>query len=84
MQGYSYLIRCHCYGESDEDGELVVQEVFGEGTQGRFGFNVGLGITFGNPEFITVDLYPMFNLVFLGDGDSFRYFTINLSLGIGI
>lgn len=72
-------------GESDEDGETsVVQEVFGEGTQGRFGFNVGLGITFGNPEFITVDLYPMFNLVFLGDGDSFRYFTINLALGIGI
>ena len=28
--------------------------------------------------------YPMFNLVFLGDGDSFRYFTINLALGIGI
>lgn len=70
-------------GDGDGDGS-VIQEVFGEGTQGRFGFNVGLGITFGNPEFITVDLYPMFNLVFLGEGDSFRYFTINLALGIGI
>ena len=65
--GYSYLITMSTVtGESDEDGETsVVQEVFGEETQGRFGFNVGLGITFGNPEFITVDLYPMFNLVFL-------------------
>lgn len=69
-------------GETEE--ESAVQEIFGEGTQGRFGFNVGAGVTFGNPEFITVDLYPMFNLVFLGEGDSFRYFTINLALGIGI
>ncbi len=69
-------------GETDESS--VVQEVFGEGTQGRFGFNAGAGITFGNQEFITVDLYPMFNMVFLGDGDTFRYFTFNLALGIGI
>jgi len=72
-------------GKTDEDGETsVIQEVFGEETRGRFGFNVGLGLTFGNPEFITVDLYPMFNLIFLGEGDSFRYFTINLALGFGI
>ncbi len=67
----------------DGDGSTV-EEVFGEGTIGRFGFNVGAGITFGNPEFISVDLYPMFNLVFLGEGDSFRYFSFNLALGIGI
>ncbi len=69
-------------GETDEGS--VIEEVFGEGTQGRFGFNVGAGITLGNPEFITIDLYPMFNLVFLGEGDTFRYFTINFALGIGI
>lgn len=69
-------------GENDEGS--VIQQVFGEGTIGRFGFNVGAGVVFGNQEFITIDLYPMFNLVFLGGGDTFRYFTINLALGIGI
>lgn len=66
------------------NGTDGAEEVFGEGTRGRFGFNVGGGLSFGNPEFISVDLYPLFNLAFLGEGELFRYLTINLALGIGI
>lgn len=66
------------------EGDVPVEEVFGEGTSGNFGFNVGGGLTFGNPQYISIDFYPLFNMVFLGEGDSFRYFSFNLSLGFGI
>ncbi|HEX3019486.1 MAG TPA: hypothetical protein VHP36_04260 [Chitinispirillaceae bacterium] len=78
-----YILNTEITVSGDDGGGSTVEQIFGEGTIGRFGFNVGAGITFGNPEFISVDLYPIFNMIFLGD-DTFRYFSINLALGLGI
>ena len=66
------------------EGDPKQDETFGEGARGRFGFSLGGGISFGTPEHISVDLLPLFNIVFLGDNVTLNYFTFNLGLAFGI
>lgn len=61
-----------------------VQEVFGENTRGRFGLQAGGGLSFGNPQVISVDAFSLYNLVFAGNKSTIQYFTINLGLSLGI
>lgn len=61
-----------------------VQEIFGEEASGHLGFNIGGGFTLGKPDVITLDIYPVFNLVFLDNDQLMRYFSINIALGFGI
>lgn len=67
----------------DEENNLI-QEVFGEDLQLRFGFQTGAGVIIGNPDYLSIEIYPTYNLVFNVDGNRFQYFTINLGIGLGI
>jgi hypothetical protein len=70
-------------GGEDVSGGAV-EAIFGDGKKGHFGMNIGGGITLGNPELITIDLYPMFHLVLPKNRISYKYFTFNVAVGIGI
>jgi opacity protein-like surface antigen len=70
--------------EGVSETDAFIQETFGEDSRGRFGFNVGAGLSFGSPQYISVDLYPMYNLIFLGESSTLQYLTVNLAVGIGI
>jgi hypothetical protein len=61
-----------------------VQEVFGEGTRGRFGLQAGGGFSFGNPQVISIDLFSLYNIVFAGNESAIQYITFNLGLSLGI
>ena len=70
---------------SGTDGtDSLIQRSFGTDSKGRFGFSIGGGLTFGSPEFISIDVYPLFNMVFLENNNRFKYFTFNLGLAVGI
>jgi hypothetical protein len=46
---------------------------------------MGGGFAFGNPEFISIDVFSLYNIVFMGgESSTFKYFVIKLGLGIGI
>lgn len=64
--------------------EAPVEEVFGQGTRGRFGLQAGGGFSFGNQQVISIDAFSLYNLVFAGNGTALQYFTINLGLSFGI
>jgi hypothetical protein len=61
-----------------------VQQIFGEGTRGRFGIQLGGGFSLGSSRFASIDIFSLYNLVFAGSEDALQYFTINLGLSFGI
>jgi hypothetical protein len=64
-------------------GSVPVTAVFNDGDWlGRWGFSTGGGISLGNPRFFTVDIFPLYNIVFT-EGTDFQYFTGNLGVTIG-
>lgn len=66
-------------------GGLPLEQTFGLGSRGRFGVQMGGGLEFGNPETISIDVFSLYNIVFMGgESSTFKYFVINLGLGIGI
>jgi hypothetical protein len=66
-------------------GGIPLDKTFGSGSRGRFGVQMGGGFAFGNPEFISIDVFSLYNIVFIGgESSTFKYFVINLGLGIGI
>ena len=67
------------------DGENQPLEwIFGEDSQYRFGTQLGAGFIFGSPDFLSVELYPMFHLIFNNGENTFKFFSINLGVGLGI
>jgi hypothetical protein len=52
----------------------------------RFGIQAGGGILLGSPRFISVEIFPLYNLIFNGQnhGTPFQYFSLNLGVGLGI
>ena len=62
----------------------TVNDTSGRKNRTRFGFDAGLGLSFGNLQNISVDIYPLFNFVFLGENNYLRYLTFNIAIGIGI
>ncbi len=64
--------------------DATVEETFGAGTRGRFGLSFAAGLTLGDLNSFSVDLFPAFNLIFLNEGDALRYFTLNLGIGLNI
>jgi hypothetical protein len=66
-------------------GGIPLDQTFGSGSRGRFGVQMGGGFEFGNPKSISVDVFSLYNIVFIGgESSTFKYFVINLGLGIGI
>ena len=63
----------------------AVTDVLGDDVM-RFGIQAGFGVLIGSPRFISVELFPAYNLIFNGQnhGNPFQYFTINLGVGLGI
>jgi hypothetical protein len=61
-----------------------VEEVFGDGTRGRFGLQAGGGFSFGSPQSISVDLFSLYNIIFAGNESAIQYITFNLGLSLGI
>ncbi len=61
-----------------------VQQIFGDGTRGRFGIQLGGGFSLGSSQFASIDIFSLYNLVFAGSEDALQYFTINLGLSFGI
>ncbi|HEX2955261.1 MAG TPA: hypothetical protein VHO70_00415 [Chitinispirillaceae bacterium] len=65
--------------------DATVEETFGAGTRGRFGISLAAGLTLGDLNSLSIDLFPAFNLVFLNEGDAaWRYFTLNLGIALNI
>lgn len=66
------------------DGEEVTN-ILGDDVM-RFGVQLGGGILLGSPRFISVELFPLYHLIFNGQNHSnpFQYFSINLGVGLGI
>ena len=79
-----YIVNSEVTVSGTDTTDTVVERTFGRNARGLFGVAIGGGLTFGNPDFISVDIYPLFNLVFLENKDIMKYFTINLALGFGI
>jgi hypothetical protein len=66
-------------------GGIPLDKTFGSGSRGRFGLQMGGGLEFGNPVFISIDVFSLYNIVFMGgESSTFKYFVINLGQGIGI
>ncbi len=63
-------------------GEEVENVVFGPGRENRFGLSFGAGVSLGSARFFTVDIYPVFNYVFL-PGSDLRYLQINAGVSFG-
>ncbi|MDG5815350.1 hypothetical protein QA601_09685 [Chitinispirillales bacterium ANBcel5] len=68
---------------NDEDGNPV-SEIFGDDWRYRFGAQIGAGLLLGSPDYLSLELYPAFHLIFDGNDDTFQYFSINIGLGLGI
>ncbi|MFP4163300.1 MAG: outer membrane beta-barrel protein [Chitinispirillaceae bacterium] len=66
--------------------EEPFEQIFGEDEQYRFGAQLGAGLMLGSPDYLSVELYPAYHLIFNknGDGETFQYFTVNLGIGLGI
>jgi hypothetical protein len=79
-----YIINSEVTVTGTGEDETEIQQIFGENARARFGAAIGGGLTFGNPEFISVDIYPIFNLIFLDKSEWMKYLTINLAIGFGI
>jgi len=63
----------------------TVTDVIGDDVM-RFGVQLGGGILIGSPRFISVEIFPIYHLIFNGQnhGNPFLYFSINLGVGLGI
>ena len=73
-------------GFRDNNGiNEVVTDIFGDDVM-RFGIQAGGGVLLGSPRFISVELFPLYHLIFNGQnhGHPFQYFSINLGVGLGI
>ena len=79
-----YIVNTQVTVSGTSGTDSLIQESFGKNARGRFGYSVGAGFTFGSPEFISIDLYPLFNLVFLENSNRLKYFTFNIGLAVGI
>ncbi|MFP4012757.1 MAG: hypothetical protein ACLFVQ_01615 [Chitinispirillaceae bacterium] len=62
------------------------EEVFGENEQYRFGTQLGAGLMLGSPDYLSIELYPLYHVVFNknGNGETFQFLSINLGIGLGI
>ena len=60
------------------DGEEVDIDLFDE-TDGRLGLQVGGGLSLGKTNGLTVELYPLYNLIFSGEELS-QYMTANVGI----
>ncbi len=67
---------------ADENGDTF-QEVFGDDTRYRFGLQLGTGVIIGSLRFFSIEVYPMFHLIF-DDPDVFTYLSFNAGIGIGL
>lgn len=61
---------------------LDLQEEFGEKSTSRFGIQFGGGAVIGNMRLLSLELLPLFNVVF-GEDDVWNYFTLNAGVGLG-
>jgi hypothetical protein len=61
-----------------------IEKTFGAGTRGRFGVSLAAGLTLGDLNSLSIDLFPAFNLIFLNEGNDLRYFTLNLGVALNI
>ncbi|MCL2689010.1 MAG: hypothetical protein FWE57_04080 [Chitinispirillia bacterium] len=70
---------------SGEDLNEAVTDILGDDVM-RFGIQLGGGVLIGSPRFISVELFPIYHLIFNGQnqGRPFQYFSINLGVGLGI
>ena len=65
-------------------GGEAVTDILGNDMM-RFGMQLGGGILLGSPRFISIELFPLYHLVFNGNpGGPFQYFSLNLGVGLGI
>jgi hypothetical protein len=64
--------------------DTTVEQTFGSGTRGRFGVSAAAGFSFGDLNSLSLDIFPAFNLIFLKTGNTLRYFSLNLGLGLNI
>jgi hypothetical protein len=65
--------------------DATIEDTFGAGTRGRFGLSFAAGLTLGDLNSLSIDLFPAFNLIFLNEGDAaLRYFTLNLGIALNI
>ncbi|MDR0307873.1 MAG: hypothetical protein LBI42_13695 [Chitinispirillales bacterium] len=65
-------------------GTEEVTDIFGSDMM-RFGMQLGGGIILGSPTFLSIELFPLYHLVFNGNnGGPFQFFSINLGVGLGI
>ena len=46
---------------------------------GRWGFQIGPGVSFGSAQFLTIDIFPLYNVVFNGNV-VFQYFIGNIGI----
>lgn len=57
-----------------------VEDVFNDGEWiGRWGFQLGAGVSLGSSRYFSVDIFPLYNIVFNSDR-AFQYFTGNVGL----
>ncbi len=62
--------------------ELGIESDFGEKSVSRFGIQFGGGALIGNMRLITLEILPLYNVIFTED-DVWNYFTINAGIGLG-
>ncbi len=79
-----YILNMETTVSGNDTNNVAVEEVFGKNNQYKFGAQLGAGLLLGSPDFLTIELYPAFNLIFNNEGDTFQYFTVNLGIGLGI
>lgn len=64
--------------------DTLIHKSFGVGTSGRFGVQMGGGLSFGSPTFVSIDVLSLYNFVFIGPSNILKYFTINVGVGIAL
>jgi hypothetical protein len=74
-----YLIRAESNVTGLVSGTLTTTKIDNGEWIGRWGFQIGPGISIGPAKFITLDIFPLYNVVFNGD-HVFQYFIGNAGI----
>ncbi len=62
-------------------GEAVTESAYGD-TDVRLGVQIGAGIAVGDIQTITIEVFPMYNVLFETDDSRRQYFTVNVGVSL--